>query len=205
MVGEKAPPPVPPHEVALRLRPLLQNIKLKLGHVGVPAKIPNSCTADMEAARIERDKAINAYYRALSAADTRRTAAMRAAVLEMQTHVIHERNYRTSAYSTLRDAFPVSSGSPGSQASLASMVQEAYDLVQSLPTSQNLPSGQLENIVRGIMALLRTVGFEGAESLKWEEVIKNAQKNAAKAAAAEAAAAAKAEAAAADKLAVAAA
>jgi hypothetical protein len=50
-----------------------------------------------------------------------------------------------------------------------------YDLAQQFPTSSDLPTGNMQNMLRAIMAILRTGGYPGAETLIWEEVIKDAK------------------------------
>lgn len=178
MAGEKAPTPIHPGEAAKKLRfiagelrTLLQNFPATSGGGGGAGSDANSyrVTADENQGRL--DIALGSLQVAI---ESRRAAEGRDALDTVRMYIRREREYRVYAYNT---AVGSGSSSPpvSTMAAIKKNVGLIYDLAQQFPTSSDLPTGNMQNMLRAIMAILRTGGYPGAETLIWEEVIKDAK------------------------------
>ena len=100
------------------------------------------------------------------------TALINSAIDTLVYELFNERAYRRELSSYYRPNLLDAS----TRQHLEEKIKKIYDLVQSLPTTDELPTNKEENMLRAIMAVLRTGGHEGAEKLTWEEVTGNGAK-----------------------------
>lgn len=148
-----------PYEAAKKLRYLARALsdRFKNGHFG-PAKKATGITPDFSPV----DSAL-AMLR--SAVETRRVSDGRNAYTELWTRVRREREAWTDALGTKSSGNFVEPNNPSVIAQAAGWVLEIEELVQCLPTVPNIPTTNHENVVRALIAVLRTNMIEGAADL----------------------------------------
>lgn len=182
MAGEHAPKQVPPVTAAKYLRTLGGELQLMIerlhptGNNAGESHLARATNHANEAASFARNRPMFTE-RVRIAAKARRTRETLLALEQLVSGFEAERNCWYQAYTNLQY---VATQKPPSLNNnevqlMRSHIRQINDLVQSLPTSEDLPQGNLENMVRGILAVIRAGGFPGAEEIRWEEVIANAK------------------------------
>jgi hypothetical protein len=175
MAGEHGPPPTDPYMAAKTLRVLSRRVCEYIAVIK-PTTVTGNTTVQSYVDRAEEaaQEVASRFHALRTAVETRRVREIRRAVDNLAMYTMTERGHRRNALTAVS-----SSGGNGINSTYLKQLQAdtktIRDLVQSLPTVNDLPSGTQENMLRGIMAILRSGGFPGAENLKWEEVIKHAQ------------------------------
>jgi hypothetical protein len=179
MAGEVAPTPVEPTIAAQKLRTLSRSIYNTIKEMGTETSPEHTERRSQAAAyyRMSRDTARRVdllFADVKEAAKTRKASEVNREVARLESMLSRERTHS-------KDAFDRLYNSPSAIPAVAldqliSSARMIVDLVQSLPTSEDMPHGNMENMLRAIMAILRTGNFPGAEGLNWEEVKKNAEK-----------------------------
>ena len=183
MAGEKAPKPISPTEAAKKLRGLSQQI---LSYFDGSMSGDSTTTMFASQSRIrlrnakERRQFADQYEVSRSqlwnkldvVISARRPSEIRAAIKYIQENIRVELEYiqseRKLLYQIAEEAALLSSSSGGVSAGspyMAKVAREMMDLIQSLPTQDDLPKPGYETTVRSIVAILRNAQVPGATKI----------------------------------------
>lgn len=187
MAGEKAPPQVNPFEAAKQLRVLTRGARddLKM-FVDAGGEAGGVMQRD-RARRARRYRDSGAAYdqnikddivAVREAAATRRVSDVTSALATLDYRLAEQRAkyhdmwaYCETIFRRIEGGGEAGEGGPVNVKTALNTLNKIVNLVQVLPTSDDLPKSSAETTLRAMVAILRHSGVPGTENLQWKEVL----------------------------------
>lgn len=181
MGDETAPPPVNPIEAARQLRSVAEQHLTRARGLRYGTN-PNSSTNLMNAK--DRDRRVvdlvrecDMLYATINdLVQKRRSTGLKDLLSSLRAKQATISMYHRDASLYYQQAVAGESSGSVEVQRLFREAQQIWNLAQQFPTDPQMPNGKPENVLRGIVALLRATRYPGAETINWEEVVGSAKK-----------------------------